>query len=81
MQTVLITGGSGLVGKQLTKHLTGKGYRVIILTRWAKVRRNSETISYASWDIKEQTIDIQAIQSADFKIGRASCRERVLWYV
>ena len=33
MQTVLITGGTGLVGRALTHTLVQKGYRVIILTR------------------------------------------------
>jgi len=32
-QTVLITGGTGLIGKSLAKALLAKGYRVIILTR------------------------------------------------
>ena len=65
MQTVLITGGSGLVGKQLTDQLIKKGYKVIILTRSLKDRRNSGQLSYAAWNVKEQTIDIQAVQSAD----------------
>jgi uncharacterized protein (TIGR01777 family) len=33
MQTVLISGGTGLVGKALTKKLIKKGYRVIVLSR------------------------------------------------
>ena len=71
MQTVLITGGSGLVGKRLTKHLTNKGYRVIILTRSVKEKRNSEQESYAEWNIEKQTIDVRAVQSADIIIHLA----------
>ena len=33
MPTVLITGGTGLIGKNLTSHLTNRGYGIIILTR------------------------------------------------
>ena len=29
MPTILITGGTGLIGKNLTGHLTDKGYEVI----------------------------------------------------
>ena len=71
MYTVLITGGSGLVGKRLTTHLIEKRYRVIILTRSATKYQNSEQLSYAAWDVKKQTIDITAIQSADFMIHLA----------
>ena len=33
MQTILITGGAGMIGKALTTHLIDKGYYVIVLTR------------------------------------------------
>ena len=68
MQTVLITGGTGLVGKSLTNHLINKGYKLIILTRSLRGKINSNNISYAAWDIQQQTIDIKAVQSADIII-------------
>ncbi len=71
MQTVLITGGTGLIGKQLSRHLIEKGYRVIILSRSAKENKQDNSLQYAIWDIKKQTIDIAAIQSADFIIHLA----------
>jgi len=71
MHTVLITGGSGLIGKRLTKHLTEKGYRVIILSRASKEQPARAQVSYANWDVKKQTIDIEAIRSADFIIHLA----------
>ncbi|MEP7165526.1 MAG: TIGR01777 family oxidoreductase [Ferruginibacter sp.] len=71
MQTVLITGGTGLVGKRLTKHLIEKGYKLIILTRSLKGKNNSNDISYAAWDIRRQAIDIKAVQSADIIIHLA----------
>lgn len=72
MQTVLITGGTGLVGKALTLHLSQKGYNVIILTRSIKESNlSSDKISYAVWDVKKKIIDIAAVQKADFIIHLA----------
>ncbi len=65
MKTVLITGGTGLVGKSLTDLLIEKGYHIIILTRSVKGKQESKNIHYAEWDIDKQTIDINAIQMAD----------------
>ena len=69
MQTVLITGGSGLVGQELSKMLTNKGFKVIILSRNKNSSNNN--IQYAQWDIKKQTIDLKALQEADFIIHLA----------
>ena len=71
MKTVLITGGTGLVGKTLTKLFIEKGYKIIILTRSVKGKSESKNISYAAWDIDRQTIDIKAVQSADMIIHLA----------
>lgn len=66
MQTVLITGGTGMVGNQLTKHLIARGFQVIILTRkLPDSKAGDPAIQYALWDVKKQTIDVQAIQKAD----------------
>lgn len=71
MQTVIITGGTGLVGKRLTAHLVTKGYKVIILSRKAINDSNNQSVQYATWDIDRQTIDEQAIQTADYIIHLA----------
>lgn len=63
MQTVLITGGTGLIGSALTKALTAKGYRVIILTR--KAKPSSNNVLYKEWNVKKGTIDEEAIRDAD----------------
>ena len=64
MQTVLITGGTGLVGKTLTRHLAGKGYNVIVVTR--KIPSDKmDNVQYALWDVQKQTIDVSAVQKAD----------------
>jgi len=71
MDTVLITGGTGLVGRALTKLLTEIGYKVIILTRRSGHGSDNELISYAHWDIAKQTIDEAAIQQADYIVHLA----------
>jgi uncharacterized protein (TIGR01777 family) len=76
METVLITGGSGLVGKTLTNHLTARGYRVIILTRTKTAKdikgiSDTEQVQYAHWDIVKKTIDIKAVQAADYIVHLA----------
>ena len=68
-QTILITGGTGLVGKALTRALLAKGYRVTILSRSPKESRGD--LGYARWDIKKQEIDRAAIQQADHIIHLA----------
>ena len=72
MATVLITGGTGLIGKALTNALLAKNYKVIILTRGA-VNQHTETgnLSYAQWDIHNQQIEKEAINSADYIIHLA----------
>lgn len=68
METVLITGGTGLVGKTLTKKLLKKGYNVSILSRTAK---QSDTVKYYTWDINKNAIDKQAILTANYIIHLA----------
>ena len=70
MSTILITGGSGLIGSALTTMLATKGHKVIILTRKEK-KSASNNVSYSVWDIKSQKIDKNAIQSADYIIHLA----------
>ena len=65
MSTILITGGTGLVGSALTRTLTAQGHQVIILSRGENTS-NDKNISYAKWDAKAQTIDAEAITSADY---------------
>ncbi len=64
MQTVLITGGTGMVGTSLTQLLLSKGYQVIILTRKPQTSPISN-LTYAVWDIAKGTIDPLAFEKAD----------------
>jgi uncharacterized protein (TIGR01777 family) len=82
METVLISGGTGMIGKALTQALTERGFNVIILTRQRRetgsgnhegVGKTDATskISYATWDIENQTIDKNAFSKADHIIHLA----------
>lgn len=66
-QSVLITGGSGLVGQQLTKLLQAEGHRVMHLSR----RPASGAITTYQWDVKAGTIDERALETADHIIHLA----------
>ena len=72
MATVLITGGTGLIGIRLTALLIEKGYQVIVLTRnKKKANNNASNPSYAIWDPAKGVIDTKAIQEADHIVNLA----------
>jgi uncharacterized protein (TIGR01777 family) len=73
MPIVLITGGTGLIGKALTKMLLEQGYEIIVLTRNPSSFKASAgtKLSYAGWNFKEQTINVAAVQKADYIIHLA----------
>lgn len=66
MTQVLISGGSGLVGKTLCKKLQTKGYSVAILSR----TKNKNLKTYL-WDPQNNKIDPEAIDSSDYIIHLA----------
>ena len=65
MKNILITGGSGLVGKQLTSLLESKGYTVAWLSRKPQLQ------TYFLWDVEKKELDPQAIAWADAVIHLA----------
>lgn len=65
MATILITGGTGLVGKALGQALLEKGYSVIILSRRVGRVSDIDNLTYATWNVEQQTIDKEAIAKAD----------------
>ncbi|MEY4457173.1 MAG: hypothetical protein RLY15_1437 [Bacteroidota bacterium] len=70
MQTVLITGGTGMVGQSLTDALVEQGYEVIVLTRTP--RKSSRLhVSFAKWDIDQNYIDPQALEAANIIVHLA----------
>lgn len=65
METVLITGGRGFLGKHLCRKLIERGYTPAILTR--KHDKKSNITSY-QWDPDKKIIDHAAIPSSDYLI-------------
>jgi uncharacterized protein (TIGR01777 family) len=66
MPSVLITGGTGLVGTAVKALLEQKGYEVVLLTRSITPLKGQ-----AHWDINAGTIDSSAIAAADYIIHLA----------
>lgn len=70
MQTILITGGTGLVGTRLTEMLVEKKYQVIILSR-SNQPSTHPNISFAQWDVAKQTIDVSVLSKVDYIVHLA----------
>jgi uncharacterized protein len=71
MPVVLISGGTGLIGKNLTRHLIAKGFDIIILSR-AKNKTTANTrISYSFWNVEKNIIDAEVVKKADHIIHLA----------
>ena len=71
MKTVLITGGTGMIGSALIKELIKNDYDVIVLTRDASRYKSTARLLYAEWNIKDETINTKAIGKADYIIHLA----------
>jgi uncharacterized protein (TIGR01777 family) len=70
--TILITGGTGLLGNALTEALLQKGFHVIILTRNPSKQKTSHpNLSFVAWNIEKKTIDSNAFSKADYIIHLA----------
>ena len=59
MKNILITGGSGLVGRRITLLLESKGYTVAWLSR------KPQQQTHFLWDVEKQELDPQALEWAD----------------
>jgi uncharacterized protein (TIGR01777 family) len=68
METVLITGGTGLIGRHLSKRLTGLGFSVSILSSGTKPVGNYETYF---WDYHTGKVDPEIISKANYIIHLA----------
>jgi uncharacterized protein (TIGR01777 family) len=68
-KNILISGGSGFIGKHLTDLLVEKGYSVSILSRSEK--QNTGDISFYKWDVSNHYIDEEAVLKADYIIHLA----------
>lgn len=81
MATVLISGGTGLIGTALTRELTAKGYDVIVLARHISKDEKSrkQPVRLAQWSVEKQTIDSHAIKQADYLIHMAGASVASRW--
>lgn len=68
-KNILLTGGSGFIGKKLSDLLINQGYSISILTRTE--RKSSATITYYKWDIENNYIDEDSVLKADYIIHLA----------
>lgn len=66
--TVLIAGGTGLIGARLSEMLEEKGYTVIHLSRTQNLEARFP--AYA-WDLDEMAVDPEVIKKADFVVNLA----------
>jgi len=73
MATVLITGGTGLIGTALTSLLRDRGFDIIILTRKIPGRKRDRVqgVQYMTWNLRRQILDPRAIQQADYIVHLA----------
>jgi len=72
MPTVLLTGGTGMIGAHLQNFLLGNGYSIIVLIRNEKQRKSADkNISYAKWNVEKNEIDKDAIAETDYIIHLA----------
>ncbi|UHG91835.1 TIGR01777 family oxidoreductase [Spirosoma oryzicola] len=67
-ETVLITGGTGTIGRRLTQLLRQQGYQISLLSRDHK---SIEGVTVYQWNIAKGHIDPKAIQTADYIIHLA----------
>ncbi len=63
MATILLTGGTGLVGKNLTNKLLKNGHTVHVLTRSEK--EGKANLKFFQWDIKKEQLDKSALDDVD----------------
>ena len=69
METILIAGGTGMIGESLSKLLVLEGYQVNVLSRNPKPAHDG--ISYSQWNVQSQTYDADAFAKADVIIHLA----------
>ena len=65
MTKILITGGTGLIGKQLQKKLQDKSYEIVILSR------NPKSKNDFLWNVNEGYIDEKALENTRYIIHLA----------
>ncbi len=67
-KTVLLGGGTGLIGSRLSQLLSNSGYEVLLLSR--RAQPNAPFPTY-TWNVEKGSIDNEAVQRADYIINLA----------
>ena len=65
MKTVGITGGTGFIGRHVTRLLTSLGYEVMIFTTSIAKKLALPNITFAHWNPDKGTCDINALKNLD----------------
>ena len=73
----LITGGTGLIGKNIVQLLIKNNHHINILSR--KKKDNSKNLSFFKWNPKRQTVDYDSINDVDVVINLAGENIFGLW--
>jgi len=68
MSKILIAGGTGLIGKELTRILLEKNHEVVHLSRSTRL---DATVPTYTWDISQKYIEPTALDSIDYVINLA----------
>ena len=69
MKTILITGGTGLVGRYLIKSLSKDSNTIYVLTR--SESRFENNVNFINWDPDSQRLDLSNIPAVDYIINLA----------
>lgn len=79
MKKILITGGAGFIGSNLTEYFLGKGYKVICLDNFATGHRHNvepflgnPNYTLIEGDIRNFETCIQAVQGVDYVLHEAA---------
>ncbi|MBL6654777.1 MAG: TIGR01777 family protein [Flavobacteriaceae bacterium] len=76
---VLITGGSGTLGKEIANLVFKKKYEVNILTRNKNLKSHNPQLKYYYWNPKKEDIDLNCFNNVDCIINLAGFSVFNLW--
>ena len=69
MKTILITGGTGLIGRYLIKSLSKDSNTIYVLTR--SESRFENNVNFINWDPDSQRLDLSNVPAVDYIINLA----------
>lgn len=80
LKTIVISGGTGLVGQAILRHLPGSVERCIILTRKAQMDgQQNGVVRYSVWNPEQGEIDDAVLADADAIINLAGANIAQRW--